>query len=448
MGCTGKPPLLSTGTTALITQMASPIDVYGHNNNIYSEVFRDRVLAKFANDNIGHVCKNDATLKIIGNRFLAKANRKGPNLINDCARSVRTDMRRLAYVKVEMEKILGHDINATDIFKQKHIDTLNDAVTNYCQLESSEGSIKAGLKYALQFLLKRAAKSLKELKLKEEKDQEAEELSKWISAFHGETNVAFGDAVYQLNIDSQRNMRMPKSMPSQQSIQAVRDKSLSIIQSILDDPFDLPDHHTFVRLRNAVVTRLTLFNGKRGGEPARLTLTQYVEMSNDEWIQKDDPRYKDDEYIQTVTQNLKVTYQTVKGQHFVPVYFPRDIFDGCKMLASAEFREVGRVSTKNPFLFPSTRNTSDPGHVQGNQALDYMCQEAKLTKETAFTFTANRHRISTLYAALDVPEENRHLFFKGLGHSKTINETRYQAPEALRGIATVATNLHDIDLGK
>ncbi len=427
---------------------AIPIEVYGSKGSSYSDTFREMVLGRFNNDRVGQICKSDETLKKIGSRFFAKANCKGKNFIMDCARVVRTDMRRLAHIRIEMEAIFDHDICIIDIFRRRNIDTLHMAINNYCQTESAERSTKAGLKYALQFLLKRAANSLMELRFKEEKDEEAKELRKWIRAFHGERNIAFGDAIYLLNLDSQRKMRMPESLPSHDAIQSVRDESLKIIKSVVEDPFHLPVRHSFVKLRNAVVTRLTLFNGKRGGEPARLTLEQYEEMAKDKWIQKDDPRYRDDEYVQFLTQNMKATFQMVKGQNFVPVYFPKDTFEACRQLASTEFREIGQVNTNNPYLFPAARHTSDLGHVQGNQALEFMCKEAKLPADASFTFTANRHRISTLYAALDVADENRELFFTGLGHSKVMNEKRYQAPEALRGIATVATHLQEIDRGQ
>ena len=48
---------------------------------------------------------------------------------------------------------------------------------------------------------------------------------------------------------------------------------------------------------------------------------------------------------------------------------------------------------------------------------------------------------------LDLPEEERELFYKHMGHSKTINETVYQAPPALMEVLKIGRNLVAIDEG-
>ena len=52
-----------------------------------------------------------------------------------------------------------------------------------------------------------------------------------------------------------------------------------------------------------------------------------------------------------------------------------------------------------------------------------------------------------MYVMLDLPEEERELFYKHMGHSKTINETVYQAPPALMEVLKVGRNLVAIDEG-
>ena len=52
-----------------------------------------------------------------------------------------------------------------------------------------------------------------------------------------------------------------------------------------------------------------------------------------------------------------------------------------------------------------------------------------------------------MYVMLDLPEEERELFYKHMGHSKTINETVYQVPPALMEVLKVGRNLVAIDEG-
>ena len=53
-----------------------------------------------------------------------------------------------------------------------------------------------------------------------------------------------------------------------------------------------------------------------------------------------------------------------------------------------------------------------------------------------------------MYAAFDLPESKRALFFKHMGHSGQINEDIYQAPLAIQEVTHVGSVLHHIDTGK
>ena len=56
-----------------------------------------------------------------------------------------------------------------------------------------------------------------------------------------------------------------------------------------------------------------------------------------------------------------------------------------------------------------------------------------------------RHRISTLYAALDVSENERQLFYRHMGHSGNINPNVYQTPLAEAEILKVGSQLQLMD---
>ena len=73
---------------------------------------------------------------------------------------------------------------------------------------------------------------------------------------------------------------------------------------------------------------------------------------------------------------------------------------------------------------------------------------ANLDCPAKFTATKNRHRVSTLYAMLDLPARERDLFYSHMGHSKDINETVYQTPAALMEVLKVGKHLTNIDKGK
>ena len=56
-----------------------------------------------------------------------------------------------------------------------------------------------------------------------------------------------------------------------------------------------------------------------------------------------------------------------------------------------------------------------------------------------------RHRASTLFAILDVPQHQRHVFYKHMGHSESINQNVYQCPLAIQEIPQIGSFFDNID---
>ena len=56
------------------------------------------------------------------------------------------------------------------------------------------------------------------------------------------------------------------------------------MKEIVGDKFTFWDHHTFVELRDCACARLTLINARRGGEPARLLLSDWNDAEQGVWI--------------------------------------------------------------------------------------------------------------------------------------------------------------------
>lgn len=71
------------------------------------------------------------------------------------------------------------------------------------------------------------------------------------------------------------------------------------------------------------------------------------------------------------------------------------------------------------------------------------CQEADFGER--INATQMRHRISTIYAGLDVPENERSAFYRHMGHSKEINESVYQCPLGIQEVAVVGGYLDILD---
>ena len=182
----------------------------------------------------------------------------------------------------------------------------------------------------------------------------------------------------------------------------------------------------------------------RVGEQARIFVAQYKEAMEEQWIDKE--RLKDinlDPLETKLLETTKISYMVGKNSNLVPVIFPRDTLLALDILASSKHRTDAGVRIDNPYLFPSTR--SSEFHLSGWHCYDETCEKAELENRKNMTFTKNRHYISTMYACMELPTQEREKFYNHMGHSGDMNRQRYQCPPAIAEITKVGKFLHKID---
>lgn len=203
-----------------------------------------------------------------------------------------------------------------------------------------------------------------------------------------------------------------------------------------------------ITLESKYLTNNNIFNilFRRGGEPARMHLSQYREALRGDWLDKERIKTLN---LTPLEQNLmdstKITYMVGKGSHLVPVIFPTDVLQGLDVLANTINRNNAHVLSTNPYLFPSTRMSEF--HMSGWHGFNDICQAVHLEKRENITFTKNRHLVATIYSTIELPENQRSGFYDHMGHSASMNKERYQCPPALNEITKVGKVLHGLDHG-
>ena len=212
----------------------------------------------------------------------------------------------------------------------------------------------------------------------------------------------------------------------------------------MKDFCDDPQYSKFIQCRNAICARLTLFNGRRGGEPARLLMTDFEEAISDTWI---DPNFLKnvDELDKVLIENLKVTYQSGKGNRLVPLLFPKDVIEPMKLLMNEKLRTNSGVCKANTYVFASTKLSEK--HISGWHCIQSLCTELKLDSTSKITATKNRHRMSTLYASLEMSPQEKEAFFSHMRHSESMSQNKYQCPLAIQEVTKVGKFFSEVDKG-
>jgi len=171
-------------------------------------------------------------------------------------------MRRLArlYTLFKKREIIVQFDDSRDMFVRDNFPALREAIVELCQVEEEEDTIKAGLKQNLLYLLKRAAKVLRCLALEKGNDSLSSEIEKFLSLLDLWESLLFGDAVCELNKRRQIKLRRPEVLSDEEDVKLLRDETIRIMETNVT----YFDEQSFVRLRDATCTRLTLLNGRRG----------------------------------------------------------------------------------------------------------------------------------------------------------------------------------------
>jgi hypothetical protein len=318
-----------------------------------------------------------------------------------------------------------------DIFHHKNYDLLEKACIAYTSREGTanveESGDKSGLMISVYYLLIKAAKIVRVHYLIREERARADDASEFLEVLAFNKHSLIGGAVYNSNRNRQTRLRRPQQLPREEELQRLRTYILQRTKTMLEDPYLKWTVTEYVELRDMACARLTLFNARRGGEPARLKLADWHDASNQVWFDRSRVEAmpaEEKEFFSGCT----IMYQTGKGiNHLVPVIVPTDTVPALQKLADIEMRKECGILEDNPYLFPSSQ--SSEGHASGWHTISRVCESAGV-QQSEVTATKMRYLASTLYAGLDIPEAKRHAFYRHMGHSQTINENIYEAPLA------------------
>nr|XP_039257467.1 uncharacterized protein LOC120334077 [Styela clava] len=170
-------------------------------------------------------------------------------------------------------------------------------------------------------------------------------------------------------------------------------------------------------------------------------MSDWCDAKTEKWIDSQRANYVNDAEKKLLS-TFKIMYQGGKGTNrMVPVLVPPDCDSALDMLANSEIRKDSDINIRNMFLFPSTKQSLD--HCSGWHSVKNVVDAAGVNSH--ITATAMRHRASTLYASLEIPEDQRLVFFKHMGHTEDINKNVYQCPLGIQEVTKVGSYFASLD---
>ena len=125
------------------------------------------------------------------------------------------------------------------------------------------------------------------------------------------------------------------------------------------------------------------------------------------WINQCDIDQLED-FEKELFKDMTVIYMTDKGNHLVPVWVYKDCISGLKLLMDVEVRKQAGVLESNVYVFANTEQS--PYHVLGWDAIHKMCINSQVDRPDLRTASKQRHRISNIYASLEVTDTDHDFF--------------------------------------
>lgn len=394
--------------------------------------FQD-ILNRFVDGEVGDLIRKSTEIQIVGYKhFNMRRHEEGK--ADEVRKVVMSDMRELARLYLTFTEIIGEEKTFEDMFTREHLQDLADAIQK--MVTRTDKTEKYGLKLLLDAIILRAIKTLMGYFSETIQDEKKKKLKVYLEAYKYKSSELFPKARQACVKQSIKKSRRPANLPCEKNLQKLQYYIHNNIEKIVQN-FDLKDYK---HLRTLVVSRLTLFNARRGEEAPRMLLSEWDAAEKNVWLPDEQIQTIKDEAEKFLVGQFKLCYILGKGKKFVPVLIPKDIVPGIRLLVKE--RANYNIPESNNFVFATAKRTS---HCSGWHALSEVCSAAGV--EIPITATGMRHRLSTIYASLNMPAEQKKIFLEHMGHEEQINEDNYQCPRGVQAVKLMGKILKTVEQG-
>lgn len=252
------------------------------------------------------------------------------------------------------------------------------------------------------------------------------------------------DSVSSVCIASTKLAKMNKTqaLPSRQDLDKVRNFQTDRIQHLTKVVKQKPLYRPWRQLSEVTMTRMTLFNKRRGGEAAALRVSEYNQRPD--WQASCHPEIVSS--LMSVEKELikRMDMVQIAGKRInnVPILLTPDVKTAMDVLL--ETRAAVGIPSANPYFFPSY---SEQGHLDPYQVLQRVVRQAGVSNPDSITTTRARKYVATMMQLQDLTHVEMDWVSKHLGHSLNIHKAYYRQHTAAIEMGKVTRLLLQLDSG-
>ena len=410
--------------------LALPADI-----NKAEEEFITKFRPHMRDDDITELCFTDKLIRTFGRFTWQACTQTELHLATGPMRLLANFVKK--FVCLEAEASCGEDI-----FLPHKFASVEEAIK--LSTMNEDGAPHNSSRAKLGYHIRQACKYMKGFYLDSREEQKAKNVETFSAILELYWPNIIGKAQRESKMARQLLHLKPAALPSDDDLKILRDYTISQIRSF-EDPYLHWSSNTFIALRNLLLSRVLLFNARRGGEPSRLTISDWNSAKSNEWLSSA-AQQTASESDMSVIKNFKLA-QLVGKTSLVPLLIPEDCWKGIDFLTDDEHRKQCGVSTTNIYVFASTEDKES--RARGWDAVNTVVTKIKgrLKEPQNITATKQRHRAATGYASLDMNSAEKEAFLRHMGHTKDVSRQHYQCPQGLLETGRVGRFFTALDQG-
>ena len=238
-------------------------------------------------------------------------------------------------------------------------------------------------------------------------------------------------------------MNKVQELPDRQDLDKLKEYQTKQLQLLTDTMKTSPNYDTWRELSELTLSRMTLFNKRRGGEAAQLLLSQYVDRPN--WLDKSNreviagllPIEKE------LMKRMDMVQIPGKRLNNVPLLLTPDVKAAMDVLVQT--RSAVGIPVSNGYFFPSY---STNGHLDACQVIQKVVKHAGVKNPEQITTTKLRKYVATMMQMMDLKQTELDWVSRHLGHSLNIHKFYYRQHTSAIEMGKVSKLLLQLEEGQ
>ncbi|XP_066515340.1 uncharacterized protein [Hoplias malabaricus] len=239
---------------------------------------------------------------------------------------------------------------------------------------------------------------------------------------------------------NEAKMNKPQILPFTEDVKTLHSFLKTEMEKYKNALKENSDVKSYASLCKLTLTRVILFNRRRGGETARLKLESYVSREQS-------PIHEDlatglSDFEKSLCKHFQRVEIRGKRGRMVPVLLTPEMVSCMDLLI--EKRRICQVPSENVHLFARPNALSS---YRGSDALREYAEACGARNPTALSSTKLRKQIATLSTVLNLKENEMDQLANFLGHDIRIHRQYYRLPESTLQLAKMSKLLIAMERG-